>query len=274
MDPFAQQPIIAIRDHPHLADVLRSMRRRGKAWSPLPGVYAHPDLPDTWETRLLAARAWAPDHVLVGAAAARVTWWEDLKFEDIELWGARKVSPAPWLSVRRVDLDPDAILWQSDHKVAVPALSAIQLVHRAGGEAIDEALRRGAASVADMHLALDYIPGHAGNRLARRLLWESRDIPWSEFERLAHTMLRRARITGWKANATVQVGDMAFPADLLFAGHMLIAELDGYEFHKDPATFVRDRMKQNLLTLAGWRVLRFTWQTIDDLVPQIKQALH
>ena len=273
MDIFANQPIIAVRDHPHLANALHSMRRRGKAWSPLPGVYAHPNVPDTWETRVLAAMAWAPDHALVGAAAVRVTWWDDLSIDDIELWGARKESPVPWLTVRRASLDPDVMIWHDDYKFAAPALSAVQLVKSMGGHAVDEALRRGVATVADMHLALNHVPGHTGNRLVRRILWESRDVPWSELERLAHTMLRRARITGWKANATVQVGGMAFPEDLLFGGSKLIAELDGYEFHKDRATFVRDRVKQNVLTLAGWRVLRFTWETIEDFVPQIRQAL-
>ena len=35
-------------------------------------------------------------------------------------------------------------------------------------------------------------------------------------------------------------------------------ELDGWEFHHDRRAFQRDREKSNMLTAAGWTVLRFT----------------
>lgn len=38
----------------------------------------------------------------------------------------------------------------------------------------------------------------------------------------------------------------------------LVVELDGWEFHRHRRAFQRDREKSNMLTAAGWRVLRFT----------------
>lgn len=46
---------------------------------------------------------------------------------------------------------------------------------------------------------------------------------------------------------------IAFPED------RLVVEVDGFCHHgKYLADFQRDRERQNLLTLAGWRILRFT----------------
>ena len=48
-------------------------------------------------------------------------------------------------------------------------------------------------------------------------------------------------------------GDIAFPA------HRLVVEVDGWKHHgKYLKDFRRDRTRQNLLTIAGWRILRFT----------------
>lgn len=47
-------------------------------------------------------------------------------------------------------------------------------------------------------------------------------------------------------------GDIAFPAD------RLVIEVDGWQYHgRHLADFQRDRTRQNLLTIAGWRILRF-----------------
>ena len=48
-------------------------------------------------------------------------------------------------------------------------------------------------------------------------------------------------------------GDIAFPDD------RLVVEVDGWRYHGKYLTdFRRDRERQNLLTIAGWRILRFT----------------
>ncbi len=39
-------------------------------------------------------------------------------------------------------------------------------------------------------------------------------------------------------------------------------------------TFIEDRRRQNSLVLHGWTVLRFTWESIDELVPEVQRALR
>jgi len=54
-------------------------------------------------------------------------------------------------------------------------------------------------------------------------------------------------------------------------------ESDGFAHHGHREAFERDRFRQNLLVLAGWRVLRFTWRQIctdpDGVAEQVAAAL-
>jgi hypothetical protein len=57
----------------------------------------------------------------------------------------------------------------------------------------------------------------------------------------------------------------------------LIVEFDGYVVHSSKGAFESDRHRQNQLVLAGYRVLRFTWQQLKDdpaaVVREIRAAL-
>jgi very-short-patch-repair endonuclease len=65
--------------------------------------------------------------------------------------------------------------------------------------------------------------------------------------------------------------DYAWPA-----AHLAV-EVDGYEDHSRLEVFGYDRRRQNVLVLAGWTVLRFTWADVRDrpahVGAQIVQAL-
>jgi very-short-patch-repair endonuclease len=65
--------------------------------------------------------------------------------------------------------------------------------------------------------------------------------------------------------------------DIAFPETRLAVEVDGWSFHgKHKGDFTRDRERQNLLTLNGWRILRFTaGQIRSDIglcVEQIRTA--
>ncbi|NLE96650.1 MAG: DUF559 domain-containing protein [Propionibacterium sp.] len=270
---FAESPVIAVRDMPREAKKLRRLRQQGALWSPLPGIFAHRDTPDGWELRIQAAHLWAPEAVVCGAAAARLTWWPDLPLESIDLHGVDRRPTVGWLHVSRATVDPELYRMAGPMKIAVPALTVLQLTRTRGGVAIDEALRRGAATLPEIRDALDFVPRWNGSEKARRLLRRSRNEPWSRLERQAHELLDKARIVDWRGNYEVRVAGQRFFIDIAFPGAKIAIEIDGFDFHRTREAFDRDREKQNLLVLAGWTVLRFTSNTIHKLVPHLRALL-
>jgi very-short-patch-repair endonuclease len=110
-----------------------------------------------------------------------------------------------------------------------------------------------------------------------KLLVDSRDEPWSAAERLAHRLLRAAKITGWQANLPTMIEDHLYYLDVGFRSQKLVLEIDGRIHQTDRDLFESDRWRQNALVLAGWRVLRFTWRMVEDhpdqFVRQVRRAL-
>ena len=57
----------------------------------------------------------------------------------------------------------------------------------------------------------------------------------------------------------------------------LVVEADGFAFHADRGAYRADRRRSNALVLAGWRVLRFTWEDVvqhpERVVESVRAAL-
>ena len=63
--------------------------------------------------------------------------------------------------------------------------------------------------------------------------------------------------------------------DLAYPDRMVAVELDGWEWHgRRRSGFDRSHRRLAALTAAGWSVLPFTTETIDDdLIPRLLEAL-
>ena len=87
----------------------------------------------------------------------------------------------------------------------------------------------------------------------------------AESEVLCQQILIVARIAGWTANERVydQHGLIGV-VDILFPELDLVIEIDGRAWHSTPDRFESDRFRQNRLVAAGYFVLRFTWQHLQD----------
>ena len=85
-------------------------------------------------------------------------------------------------------------------------------------------------------------------------------------------MLRRSRFPGWVANHPVEIRGRRYYLDLAVPDLKLAAEIDGWEHHKTLQSFIADREKWNDLALDGWLLLHFTARSLEDLVPQLRQA--
>ena len=100
----------------------------------------------------------------------------------------------------------------------------------------------------------------------------------SEAERRLCALIRRAGITGWKTNLHIfDVAGLIGEIDVAFPAVRLAIEVDGRAWHSAADRFEWDRRKQNRLELAGWKVLRFTWEEItrrpEKVIADIKRML-
>jgi very-short-patch-repair endonuclease len=176
--------------------------------------------------------------------------------------------------VRRRDLAvADVIDCRSLCVTSLP-LTAIESAARRGGgpKLIDNALQQH-TELSQLWAAHLRNKGRWGSPAARRMLQAADDGTKSQAEREFAKLLRRATLTGWRANQKV----VGYEVDFHFRDAKLVVEVDGFAFHTDPEAFERDRRKQNALVLAGYQVLRFTWidltQYPDRVIELVLQAI-
>jgi very-short-patch-repair endonuclease len=261
--------VIARRDHPELDTTLRYLVLRGDLIRVLPGIYAMPDRAASLQTRVRALRCLDPDAILLGAVAARLSFWPELRVEVVECAVRHSRAPQTGYSFTRRHIPPELVISRSGVRLTSPALTALDLCGTLGGEAIDQALRTRATTLAHLHRAMELTAARVGNRTRRKLLLDSRAEPWSEAERSFHRLLRDAGITGWRANRPVVLKDLTCYVDVIFRHLKLAIEIDGRLYHTGAEVFETDRWRQNLLILNGWCVLRFTRTMIEERPEQV-----
>lgn len=241
------------------------------------GSHADPSL--GVRQRIRAVWMWAGDDAVITGIAAAV--WaghlEALKLPiGVVIPANRRLSDQPGTQVVRGAVDRldttshNGILITKAARTAVDlaAHGCNDLLHRMAqgnrlrSEALQEALDRGV-----------HRRGWATARVAVR---ESATNPHSEAERMTHRALLAAGISDWRANAELVINGRTFRPDLVFDDVKLIVEIDGFAYHGDRDAFERDRQRQNVLTAAGWTVLRFTWRQVHDnpsaVIAQIEQT--
>ena len=119
---------------------------------------------------------------------------------------------------------------------------------------------RGRSEVARVVALLDPRCGSVLESLLRALLWQHGLRPQSQVEVLA---LGRGRIGR---------------VDFAWEQQRLVVEADGFAFHADRRRYREDRRRGNALVLAGWAVLRFSWEDVvrfpDYVVATVRGVLE
>ena len=275
---LAADGVIARRAHPELDTTLRYLLRRGDLARVLPGIYAAADGAASLQTRVRALRCFDPDAILIGAVAARLSFWPELRVEAVECAVRHSRATQTGYHFTRRPVPAELVVNRSGLRYTTPALTALDLCATVGGDAIDQALRTRATTLEQLHRAMELTAARIGNRNRRQLLLDSRAEPWSKAERLFHRLLRNAGITGWHANRPVVLDDSTFYVDILFRKLKLVIEIDGRLYHTGAEVFESDRWRQNLLVLNGWFVLRFTWAMIEEhperVIAMVREAIE
>jgi very-short-patch-repair endonuclease len=269
--------LISRRDHPALANTVAWLVRQGKLVPVLPGIYAPPELARNVDLLMRAVSLRHPDAVVLGAAAARASFWPDAPLRTIDVAASTRLARRQGYAFSRRHIPAELVVERAGLRYTAPALTAIDLATFECADAIDIALRTRAATLGGMYEALRLTPNRAGNLQRLELLIDSRNEPWSAAERVAHRILRAAGLTGWKTNFPVFLEGRLYYIDIAFPHLRLAIEIDGRLHEEDEDLFESDRWRQNALVADGWRVLRFTWQMLHEhpevVVAAILQAL-
>lgn len=185
--------VFARKDHLPEFGQFNHLRRTGRLRTMLPGVYCWAEIEDSFELRAEAVNLWDPAAVFLGSAAARLSWWPTHPQTRILVSGTHARTPRPWLQVSAKKVPVDHVARFNRVQLADPALAVLEMLSSVDPNAICEALRRGATTMAHLHNALKHLLWADGNVLRRQLLRASRDEPWSPLELDAHQLLRGAR---------------------------------------------------------------------------------
>ena len=256
--------LVVCRHHPELAGAIDWALHTHHLRAVLPGVYAPPEIAHLPETRIRAVCLRHPDAVLLTGAAARVSYWPGAPMPRITV-ARRNATPAqPGYAFTRRRIPPELVVEQGGLRFTDPALTAIDMATFSCSDAIDRALRTRTATLPGMYEALARTANRIGNPERMRLLLDSRDLPWSAAERLGHRILRRACIRGWQPNLPVRLAGRLYYIDVAFRLLKVALEIDGRLHEEDEDLFESDRWRQNALVADGWRVLRFTWDMLQQ----------
>jgi len=145
---------------------------------------------------------------------------------------------------------------------------------------LDQAVRRGLASyrIVAQRLEATARKGKPGVVKLRRVL-EPRlggaHVSDSSLETLALETIRDAGLpTPETQYRPSWLRKMNGRVDLAYVDQQIVVECDGQRWHGSVEAFQLDRERDNLAQLAGWIVLRFTWEDMTRRAPYVVGAIR
>lgn len=145
--------------------------------------------------------------------------------------------------------------------------------------AVDSALRRRLVTAQELAGALSSLPGGRGRPRVRAVLALVDPASGSVLESLCRVLLVRAGLTPPATQLEVRGsrGVLVGRVDFAWPEARLVVEVDGFAFHADRDSYRADRRRTNELVLAGWRVLRFSWEDVvgapERVITAVRHAL-
>jgi very-short-patch-repair endonuclease len=233
-----------------------------------PGVFlvGHPVAPPL-ALELAALLVSGPGSVLSHDTAAR-------------LWGLRSAGLAGAIDVtvvgrcpsrrpgvrahRTVRLDRADLRHRHGLALTSPARTIVDLAARVSPRELERVLADAAgrrlASGAEVRAAFARAPRRRGAPALCVLLAATPKLTRSEAERDFLGLVRSARLPEPQTN--VRLG--RFEVDCLWRAQCLVVEIDGFTYHSGARAYDRDRVRDDELEAAGYRVRRVTYSQIRD----------
>jgi very-short-patch-repair endonuclease len=155
----------------------------------------------------------------------------------------------PCTTVERTLLDLAAVVPIWELRKAISEAEVLGLLDFANLRSLIKRCR-GRRGVARLRMVLDEI--HPETRRTH-----------SEIERRFLRMCVRAGLPQPEVNTLLDVGGRRLRPDFVWRDASLIVEADGRRYHDTASAFQRDRRRDQRLLLAGWRVVRCTWEQVE-----------
>ena len=252
------------------------------------GTYVLPEILQS-EVALLRAATSALDAVASHESAARLHGVEGLDPRQIAVSvPIRRSNRFPGVVVHQLtDLEQGHTTLVDGIPVTDPMRTVIDLAAvlptRLLAAAVDQVVRRGLSSYSEIGTLLDKLArrGKRGVRSLRNVL-EPRLGGAFVSESVLETRLLQVIEDGGLPRPTTQfrppwLRHMNGRVDLAYTDQHLLVEGDSQRWHGTPEAFQADRRRDNLAQIAGWTILRFTWEDISKrqeyLVGTIRAAL-
>ncbi|MEO8093283.1 MAG: DUF559 domain-containing protein [bacterium] len=125
----------------------------------------------------------------------------------------------------------------------------------------EEADRVGIVALAEVAAACTRTRGRRGTGVLRALVAEAA-APSHTRSRLEAAFLGLCREHGLPP-PEVNTSVAGLEVDMLWRQRSLVAELDGWEYHRARGAFESDRRRDARLAVAGYRVYRLTWRRLE-----------
>jgi hypothetical protein len=144
--------------------------------------------------------------------------------------------------------------------------------------AADSALRQRLVTLPELLAAAAELAPALGRPQVREVVTRVDPLSGSVLESLCRLPLDDAGLRPFETQYLVRVASGTIGrVDFAWPEQRLVVEVDGYAFHADRSTYRNDRRRGNALVLAGWRVLRFSWEDVvgspQVVVAQVRAAL-
>jgi very-short-patch-repair endonuclease len=130
---------------------------------------------------------------------------------------------------------------------------------------------------AAMHELLAAATGRRGIRPLRAVLGTSDAgdaVPHSELERKFLALCRRAALPSPAVNVWLAIDGEEIQLDFVWHAQRVVVETDGFRIHGTRRAFHVDRRRDRLLGLAGWDVVRFTWEDLASAPDHVATVLR
>jgi very-short-patch-repair endonuclease len=234
------------------------------------GVYAVGHRVLTTEGRWMAAVLTAGPGAVLSHASAAAAW--DLRRTSSRVshvtipTRAGRERRAGMRIHRRETMTPGEVTIHRGIPITTPARTLIDLSRTLSGRQLEHLV-----DLADQRGLVDFgeLRRCASPSLRAVLSRYSSATTRSELEERFLTLCDDHGIPRPETNTRIE----GIEVDFVWRDRRLIVEVDGYEFHRSPTAFERDRERDVKLQLAGWRVMRFTWRQLEDRAGWVAKAI-